>query len=214
MLLEYSQYVSAGAYFTVCSLLGGSPYAVDGNGVPLAAGDCDFSVLSSGNCLLCREVCRKTTANCPGTQCDNAEANLYADIYALFDCAAIIAAGGTSANNYNGGTTGGTCPGISNGNIQNNLQCLNSDGSLTTTTLSEDFHLFGYDSEEYLLAGLGVTAVAAVAPASVGLFGSAGLLGQPGVILGGGGVLPAAALSVGTINPFCMLFFLKISLKY
>ena len=119
VLLEYSQYVSAGAYFTVCSLLGGSPYAVDGNGVPLAAGDCDFTVLSSGNCLTCREVCRKTTVNCPGTNCNHGDANLYSDIYALFDCAAIIAAGGTSANNYNGGTTGGTCPGISNGNIQN-----------------------------------------------------------------------------------------------
>ena len=54
-------------------------------------------------------------------------------------------------------------------------------------------------AEAYAAVGAATT-VAVVAPSSIGLVGSAGIAGQPGIVLGGGGVLPIVALTVNSKN--------------
>ena len=202
------QLVYAGPFFLTCSALGGTPYAKYDNGVELqgssgallGAVDCDFSKLSNpGDCLECSEVCRKTASACPGTNCNNIQsapgvsAAVKQALGELFDCAG-----------YDDGTYFSGCPAAgSETPITTQTSCIASDGSVTTTTTAEVGvlpFLEGY-ADEALVAGAGAILLTA-APSGLGLFGGAGFLGQPGITLGGGGILPAAALTVIFINIF------------
>ena len=192
------QLVYAGPFFLTCSSLGGTPYAKYDNGVELqgssgallGAVDCDFSKLSNpGDCLECSEVCRKTASACPGTNCNNIQsapgvsAAVKQALGELFDCAG-----------YDDGTYFSGCPAAgSETPITTQRHCIASDGSLTSITTA------------FVGAGAGAILLTA-APSGLGLFGGAGFLGQPGITLGGGGILPAAAFTVIFINIFLDTF--------
>ena len=192
------QLVYAGPFFLTCSSLGGTPYAKYDNGVELqgssgallGAIDCDFSKLSNpGDCLECSEVCRKTASACPGTNCNNIQsapgvsAAVKQALGELFDCAG-----------YDAGTYFTGCPAAgSETPITTQRHCIASDGSLTSITTA------------FVGAGAGAILLTA-APSGLGLFGGAGFLGQPGITLGGGGILPAAAFTVIFINIFLDTF--------
>ena len=204
------QLVYAGPFFLTCSSLGGTPYAKYDNGVELqgssgallGAVDCDFSKLSNpGDCLECSEVCRKTASACPGTNCNNIQsapgvsAAVKQALGELFDCAG-----------YDAGTYFTGCPAAgSETPITTQRHCIASDGSLTSIT-----------TEFVGAVGAGAILLTA-APSGLGLFGGAGFLGQPGITLGGGGILPAAAFTVIFINIFLDTFqsitILKLRIK-
>ena len=192
------QLVYAGPFFLTCSSLGGTPYAKYDNGVELqgssgallGATDCDFSKLSNpGDCLECSEVCRKTASACPGTNCNNIQsapgvsAAVKQALGELFGCQL-----------YTAGTYFTGCPAAgSETPITTQRHCIASDGSLTSITTA------------FVGAGAGAILLTA-APSGLGLFGGAGFLGQPGITLGGGGILPAAAFTVIFINIFLDTF--------
>ena len=216
---QFIQLVYAGNFFAKCSALGGTPYASYDDGTAIAgtsAGvqDCDFSKLvNPGDCLKCSEVCRKTSANCAPTAptagtcganlgtTDGLSASLIQALGELFECTRDDTAPYTT-NSYIGATAAGTyftgCPAAgSETPVTTQNHCLGSDGSLTTTTTSEvgsPFSVLGAGTP--LVAGTGAILLTAAAPSGLGLFGGAGIAGQPGITLGGGGILPAAAFTV------------------
>ena len=71
--------------------------------------------------------------------------------------------------------------------------------------------------EEIIVTGVAGTTVLAATPAGLGTFGGAGFAGQPGIVLGGGAVLPAAVLTVKicinkTMCPIELIFIWMIIL--
>ena len=192
------QLVDAGPFFLSCSSLGGTPYAKYDNGVELqgssgallGAIDCDFSKLSNpGDCLECSEVCRKTASACPGTNCNNIQsapgvsAAVKQALGELFNCPL-----------YTAGTYFTGCPPANSETpITTQRHCIASDGSLTSITTAFEGAVAG-------------AILLTAAPSGLGLFGGAGFLGQPGITLGGGGILPAAAFTVIFINIFLDTF--------
>ena len=95
-----------------------------------------------------------------------------------------------------GGTT--TCPAGETPPV-NLKHCPQADGSLAPAVEVSDEEYLRYlgiftEGEAYVAGA--ATTLAVAAPSGLGLFGGSGFLGQPGITLGGGGVLPAAALTV------------------
>ena len=162
------------------------------------AADCDFSKVGNpGDCLECVEVCRKTKDVCNQAGCGSISgASGLTDavktaLGELFDC-----------TGYDDGTYFTGCPAAgSETPITTQRHCIASDGSLTSITTA------------FVGAGAGAILLTA-APSGLGLFGGAGFLGQPGITLGGGGILPAAAFTVICINIFLDIFHsIKLCIK-
>ena len=118
------------------------------------------------------------------------------------------------------------------------VTCLHSNNLVTTTTtkvtttapstteepaIADDFipqfvdEILTEYREEIIVTGVAGTTVLAATPAGLGTFGGAGFAGQPGIVLGGGGVLPAAVLTVKicinkTMCPIELIFIWMIIL--
>ena len=201
-MVHGAQVVNGGSFFTQCSGIGGSPKAVDQNDVDLPAGDCDFSKNTVGTCVTCREVCVKPADN----GCDPAACNTVpitdTDIINLYMC-------------NDGANTPATCD-AGETTPKNLKHCRQADGSLAEAVeVSDEEYLRDngiFTEEEVYIAGA-AAALAVAAPSGLGLFGGSGFLGQPGITLGGGGILPAAAFTVICINIFWDTFHAMQNLK-